>query len=43
MWPVYAAAIKELFEDHIAEREAAQMGATLRRIVDAVHDRAGDV
>ena len=40
MWPVYSAAIKELFEDHIAEREAAQMEATLRRILDAVRDRA---
>ena len=42
MWPVYSAAIKELFEDHIAKREAAQMGDTLRRILDAVHDRTGD-
>jgi DNA-binding MarR family transcriptional regulator len=40
MWPVYAAAIKELFEDHMAEREAAQMEATLRRILEAVRDRA---
>ena len=40
MWPVYSAAIKELFEDHIAEREAAQMEATLRRILDAVRDQA---
>ncbi len=42
MWPVYSAAIKELFEDHISEREAAQMGGTLRRILEAVHGRAAD-
>jgi DNA-binding MarR family transcriptional regulator len=42
MWPVYSAAIRELFEDHIAEREAAQMGATLRRILDAGHERTGE-
>lgn len=36
MWPVYAAAIKELFEDHIADRDATQMGEILRRILDAV-------
>ncbi len=36
MWPVYAAAICELFENHITEREAAQMGETLRRLLDAV-------
>jgi DNA-binding MarR family transcriptional regulator len=41
MWPVYSAAIKELFEDQVAEREAAQMGDALRRILDAVHDRTG--
>ena len=38
---VYSAAIKELFEDQIAEREAAQMGEILRRILDAKHDRIG--
>jgi DNA-binding MarR family transcriptional regulator len=43
MWPVYSAAINELFEDHITEREAAQMGDTLRRILDAARDGAGDV
>ena len=42
MWPVYSAAIKELFEDHIAEREAAQMGESLRRILDAVRNKAED-
>jgi len=42
MWPVYSAAIKELFEDRIAEREAARMGESLRRILDAVRNKAGD-
>jgi DNA-binding MarR family transcriptional regulator len=36
MWPVYSAAIKALFEDHIGNREAVQMGDTLRRILDAM-------
>ena len=38
MWPIYAAAIKELFEDHISERETAQMGDILRRILDAARN-----
>jgi DNA-binding MarR family transcriptional regulator len=38
MWPVYAAAIKALFEDHIGSREATRMGDTLRRILDAVRE-----
>ena len=40
MWPVYSAAIRELFEDHIGSREAAQMGDTLRRILDAVGEKS---
>jgi DNA-binding MarR family transcriptional regulator len=36
MWPVYSAAIGELFEEHITERDAAQMKDTLRRIVDGL-------
>jgi DNA-binding MarR family transcriptional regulator len=36
MWPVYSAAIGELFEEHITERDAAQMKDTLRRIVDSL-------
>jgi DNA-binding MarR family transcriptional regulator len=39
MWPVYATAIKELFEDRLTEREAALMGESLRRILGAVRDR----
>lgn len=42
MWPVYAAAIKELFEDRIGEREAAQMGDSLRRILDAARGAGRD-
>jgi DNA-binding MarR family transcriptional regulator len=40
MWPVYSAAIKALFEDHIGSREAAQMGDTLRRILGAVREKS---
>jgi DNA-binding MarR family transcriptional regulator len=40
MWPVYSAAIKALFEDHIGSREAAQMGDTLRRILAAVREKS---
>ncbi|HVY07329.1 MAG TPA: MarR family transcriptional regulator [Burkholderiales bacterium] len=36
MWPVYAAAIKELFEDHITEREAAQLREPLERMLAAI-------
>jgi DNA-binding MarR family transcriptional regulator len=35
MWPVYAAAIKEFFEDHISESQAAELGEVLRRILQA--------
>jgi DNA-binding MarR family transcriptional regulator len=35
MWPVYAAAIKEFFEDHISESQAAELGDVLRRILQA--------
>ena len=38
MWPAYSAAIKELFEDHITERDAAQMGDILRRVVEGVRN-----
>jgi DNA-binding MarR family transcriptional regulator len=33
MWPVYSAAIKEFFEDHISEQEAVEFGGALRRIL----------
>jgi DNA-binding MarR family transcriptional regulator len=36
MWPVYAAAIKDLFEDHITEREAAQIREPLERMLASV-------
>jgi len=35
MWPVYAAAIKEFFEDHISESQAAELGEMLRRILQS--------
>lgn len=33
MWPVYSAAIKEFFEDHVTDQEAAEFGEALRRIL----------
>ena len=42
MWPVYAAAIRELFEQHISERDAAQMAASLRRVLEAARLRAAE-
>lgn len=42
MWPVYAAAIRELFEQHINERDAAQMAASLRRVLEAARLRAAE-
>jgi DNA-binding MarR family transcriptional regulator len=41
MWPVYSAAIEELFEQHLGERDAAQIAASLRRILEAAKERAG--
>jgi DNA-binding MarR family transcriptional regulator len=35
MWPVYQAAIRDLFEKAIADDEAEVVGAVLRRILDA--------
>ena len=35
MWPVYSAAIKEYFEDHISEPQAAEFGEVLRRILQS--------
>jgi DNA-binding MarR family transcriptional regulator len=34
MWPVYQAAIKELFEDVVSDTEAAAMGRALRRLLE---------
>lgn len=34
MWPVYQAAIRELFERHLEEADAQAMGQALRRILD---------
>lgn len=35
MWPVYSAAIRELFEEHVSEAEAAAFAGALRRILDS--------
>lgn len=35
MWPIYSAAIKELFEDYIDSGEAERIRKVLRRILDA--------
>ena len=42
MWPVYAAAIEALFEDHITEKEAAQIRAALARMLAAVRGETGE-
>jgi DNA-binding MarR family transcriptional regulator len=42
MWPIYAEAIREVFEQHISERDAAQMAKSLRRILEAARQRAAD-
>jgi len=35
MWPTYQAAIRELFESHLAEAEAAVLGTFLRRVLSS--------
>jgi DNA-binding MarR family transcriptional regulator len=40
MWPVYEAAIAELFDRHLERREADAMRAAFKRMLDAA--RAGD-
>lgn len=40
MWPVYAAAIKELFEDHVSEAEAEQFAQAFRRVLRAARGGA---
>ena len=40
MWPVYSAAITELFEQHLGERDAAQITESFRRILDAAPGRS---
>lgn len=42
MWPVYAAAIQALFEDHITEKEAAQIREPLGRMLAAVRGEKGE-
>lgn len=35
MWPVYQAAIRELFEAHLSDEDAGALNAALRRVLDA--------
>ena len=39
MWPVYQAAIRELFEAEISDAEAAAMGRALRRVLERARSR----
>ena len=39
MWPVYQAAIRDLFEKAVTDDEAETMGSALRRILDAARQR----
>ena len=38
MWPVYSAAIKRYFEDHVSEQDAEQIGQAMRRILAAARE-----
>ncbi|UCD68650.1 MAG: MarR family transcriptional regulator [Betaproteobacteria bacterium] len=38
MWPIYSKAIKELFENHIDNDEAACLASALRRVLDATRE-----
>lgn len=42
MWPVYSAAIKEFFEDHVSEQDAAEFGEALRRILKSARGQKGE-
>jgi DNA-binding MarR family transcriptional regulator len=35
MWPIYQAAIRELFEAHLSDEDAGALNAVLRRVLDA--------
>ena len=35
MWPVYQAAIRELFEAHLSDEDAGALSGVLRRVLDA--------
>ena len=39
MWPTYQAAIRELFESHLSEAEAAVLGTVLRRVLSSARER----
>lgn len=38
MWPIYSAAIKELFDNHIDKNEAAHMETVLQRVLTAARE-----
>ena len=40
MWPLYQAAIRELFESRLSEPEADLMAMVLRRLLDAAPERS---
>ena len=42
MWPVYAKAIKELFEDRVTDAQAQVMGTALRAILDAARESSDE-
>ena len=42
MWPVYAKAIKELFEERVSDAQAQVMGTALRAILDAARATPSD-
>jgi hypothetical protein len=42
MWPVYQAAIRDLFESKLSDEEAQIMGHALRRILDAARSAEAD-
>ena len=42
MWPVYAKAIKELFEDRVSDAQAQVMGTALRTILDGARATPSD-
>ena len=42
MWPVYARAIKELFEERVSDAQARAMGEALREVLDAARAKPSD-
>jgi DNA-binding MarR family transcriptional regulator len=42
MWPIYAKAIKDLFEDKVSDTQAQVMGTALRAVLDAARTQTSD-